>query len=272
MNGEENARKSAVLQDRKLQRTAAPAAAERRRNGRPASPSKNPFIVTLNEPDSPVAEEYRKLKTKVLRMVPPERKQHAFAMTSSISSEGKSLTAINFAVSLAQEIGYRVLLIDCDLRRPSLNEYLGIAVRTGLAQCLMENAPVASAIVGTDVPGLELLPAGRAVRNPVELLSSERMRSLVAEVKRIDPERTVIIDTPPVLPFAETQVMSSLVDGVLFVVREGTSTVQEVRDSLELISGANVLGIVFNGTTDVAVSNRYYHYYRYYAARRHGEL
>lgn len=269
MNRDENARQNAVLQDMRPHTTAS--AAPERRSGKPAEcrvRPKNPFLVTLNDPDSPVAEEYRKLKTKVLRMAPPNRRQQTLVVTSSVSCEGKSLTAINFAVSMAQEVGSRVLLIDCDLRRPSLTEYLGITVPTGLAHCLGENVPVTSAIIKTDVPGLDLLPAGKAMRNPVELLSSPRMRSLIGEVKRLAPERTVIIDTPPVLPFAETQVMSSLADGILFVVKEGASTVEEVRDSLDLIAGANILGIVFNGVTDVAMTNRYYHYYRYYAARR----
>jgi exopolysaccharide/PEP-CTERM locus tyrosine autokinase len=247
------------------------AVSERKRDERFEShfAPKNPFIVTVNDPDSPVAEEYRKLKATVLRMAPQNGKHYTIAVTSSVSGEGKSLTAINLAVSLAQEMDRRVLLIDGDLRRPSLSEYLGVSVHTGLAQCLRGGVPLSSAIVNTDVPGLELLPAGKAVHNPVEVLSAPRMRLLFGEVERLAPERTVIVDTPPVLPFAETQVMSLLVDGVLFIVKEGESTVQEVRDSLELMEGANVLGIVFNGVTDVTVTNRYYHYYRYYAARRH---
>ncbi len=271
MSRDEKALENAVRHEMRPQAAAVAAVPERKRDERleRRSAPKNPCIVTLNDPESPAAEEYRKLKTTVLRLAPQNRKQHTFVVTSSISGEGKSLTAINVAVSMAQDIDQRVLLIDCDLRRPSLSEYLGITVHTGLAQCLREGAPVQSAILKTGVPGLELLPAGKAVRNPVEILSSPRMRSLVNEVKRLAPDRTVIIDTPPVLPFAETQVLSSLADGVLFIVKEGESTVQEVRDSLDLIAGANLLGIVFNGVTDVAMTNRYHHYYRYYAARRH---
>lgn len=234
---------------------------------RPWTP-KNPCVVTLSEPDSPVAEEYRKLKTTVLRTAAQGAQRPTLVVTSSVSGEGKSLTAINFAVSMAQETDHRVLLIDGDLRRPSLSEYLGISPHTGLAHCLREGFPVLSAVVKTHVPGLELLAAGKAVRNPVETLSSHRMRSFFAELKRLAPDRTVIVDTPPVLPFAETQVMSLLADGILFVVKEGESTVQEVRDSLDLLEGGNILGIVFNGVTDVAVTNRYSHYYRYYTARR----
>jgi protein-tyrosine kinase len=95
------------------------------------------------------------------------------------------------------------------------------------------------------------------------------MRSLLEELKRQVPERAIIIDSPPVLPFAETQALSSLVDSVLYVVREGATTVQELQDALEIIEGAKILGIVFNGVTDRTMNNRYYHYYRYYAEQRH---
>jgi len=230
---------------------------------------KNPCIVTLTEPDSPIAEEYRKLKTTVIRLAMQNTKQHALMVTSSVSGEGKSLTAINLAVSLAQDVGMSVLLIDADLRRPNLMEYLGIKVKTGLTECLREGVPVLSAVIKSGIPRLDLLMAGKGVRNPVELLSSPSMRSLFEELKRQAPERSIIIDSPPVLPFAETQVLSSLVDSVLFVVREGATTVQELQDALEIIEGAKVLGIVFNGVTDRTMNNRYYHYYRYYAEQRH---
>ncbi len=272
MTMSENALDKAVSQRETRSGTLA-AASDRKRDERMEYrlAPKNPCIVTLNEPDSPVAEEYRKLKTKVLRLALENTNQSVLVVTSSVSGEGKSLTAINLAVSLSQEMERSVLLVDADLRRPSMSEYLGVTAKMGLSECLHDGIPVQSAIVKTNVPRLSLLPAGKAVHNPVEVLSSPRIRSLFGELKQLAPDRTVIIDTPPALPFAETQVMSAVADGVLFVVKEGATTVQELRDSLELMAGANILGIVFNGATDLSMNNRYYHYYRYYAARRDGK-
>jgi len=233
---------------------------------------KNSSIVTLTEPDSPAAEEYRKLKTTVLRLAPRHAKQYALMVTSSLPGEGKSLTAINLAVSLAQDVGHSVLLIDADLRRPSLSEYMGVPDRTGLNECICEGYPVSSAILRTAISRLDLLPAGKAIRNPVEILSSPMMRSLLGDLKQLAPERTIIIDTPPVLPFAETQAISTMVDGILFVIKEGETTVPELQDALEIIEGGKVLGVVFNGVTGEGMKNRYYHYYRYYAEKRHQQV
>ncbi len=230
---------------------------------------KNSSIVTITEPDSPAAEEYRKLKTTILRIALQNVRQHTLMVSSCASGEGKSLTAINLAVSMAQEVDQSVLLIDADLRRPSLSDYLGITAASGLSECLREGAPVSSAIIRTDIPGLDLLLAGKAVRNPVEILSSPTMRTLFNELKRSAPDRSIIIDTPPILPFAETQVISSMVDGILLVVKEGAITVQELQEALEIIDRTKILGVAYNDVTDKGMSNRYLHYYRYYAEKRH---
>jgi len=239
-------------------------------SGLPLLVPQNRLIVTLTEPGSPAAEEYRKLKAMIIKLTQQDARKNVIMVTSSNSGEGKSLTAINLAISLAQEVSHSALLIDADLRRPSLAEYLGITADTGLAECLRDGVNVSSAIIGTGVPKLDILPAGRSVSNPVELLSSPKMKSLLLELKRHYPERYIIIDTPPILPFAETHIISMLVDGVLFVVKEGETTVQDLQDSLDILKGTTVLGISFN---DVDVSaqgmnNRYRHYYQYYAARQ----
>jgi len=228
---------------------------------------KSPFIVTITEPDSPAAEEYRKLKAAVVKLTAHEVARNAIMITSCTSGEGKSITSINLAVSLAQEMSYSALLIDADLRRPSLTEYLGISAERGLSDCLSDGTAAASAVIRTGIPKLEILPAGKSVRNPVELLSSPKMKLLVSELKRQHPNRYIIIDTPPILPFAETQIMSMLVDGVLLVVKEGVTTGQDMQDSLDLLKGTRVLGITFNEVSAPAANNRYRNYYQYYAAR-----
>jgi protein-tyrosine kinase len=235
---------------------------------------KNAMIVTLTEPESPAAEEYRKLKAMVIKLTQEDAKRTAIMVTSSNSGEGKSLTSINLAISLAQEVTHSVLLIDADLRRPSIAEYLGITAETGLAECLRDGVNVSSAIIDTCVPKLSILPAGRSVTNPVELLSSPQMKSLLPELKRLYPERYIIIDTPPTLPFAESQILSLLVDGVLFVVKEGETTVQDLQDSLDILKGTRILGISFNNVDVRAqgMNNRYRQYYRYYASGKRRQV
>ena len=232
---------------------------------------KHPYLVTVTAPDSPAAEEYRKLKTMVIKLTKQDAMQKVIMVTSCTSGEGKSLTTINLAVSLAQDVSHHALLIDADLRRPSLDRYLGINAKIGLSDCLLDGVSPSSAIIGTGIPKLDLLPAGKGARNPVEVLSSPKMRALLGEVKRYYPEQYVIIDTPPILPFAETQVISMLTDCVLFVVKEGESTVQELQDAIEIMHGARLLGIVFNDATTGGLDNRYRHYYRYYAAKQRRE-
>ena len=225
-------------------------------------------VVTLAEPESLVSEEYRKIKTTISRFMLKHAKQHSLMITSCVSGEGKSLTAINLAVSMAQDVDHDVLLIDADLRRPSLAEYLGIPAAPGLSECLRNEVPIASAIVKTDVRGLSFLPGGKSARNPVEILSSSTMRSLLGELKRTAADRILIIDTPPVLSFAETQTIGSLVDDILFVVREGAVTISDLQEALDIIDRTKLLGVVYNDVTDKNRDNRYSHYYRYYADRR----
>jgi len=231
----------------------------------------DPNLVTVTEPDSPAAEEYRKLKARVIKITKQEASRNSIMVTSCTSGEGKSLTSINLAVSLAQEVSHRALLIDADLRRPSLARYLGVDSEVGLAECLRDESSLLSCIRRTGVPKLDLLPAGKSVRNPVELLSSPRMKSILGELKRSYPECYIIIDTPPILPFAETQILSLLTDGVLFVVKAGAVTAQQVRDAADILQGTRILGVAFNDVSAQGMNERYQSYqsyYRYYNVRQ----
>ncbi len=229
----------------------------------------NSSLVTIVDPDSPAAEEYRKLKTTLGRQGAVRSGRRVLVVTSCVSGEGKSLTAINLAVTMAQDTDRGVLLIDADLRRPSLAGYLGIEEGAGLSGCLRSGTPVRSAVIGTVVPRLEILPAGQAVRNPVELLASPSLGAVLEELKARRPDQMIVIDTPPILPFAETQALAARADGILFVVREGAVTTHELQDALENIDERKLLGVVFNNVTAQGTQRRYAHYYRYYAEKRH---
>jgi exopolysaccharide/PEP-CTERM locus tyrosine autokinase len=184
-------------------------------------------------------------------------------ITSSISCEGKSITAINLAVTLAQEYDHTVLLVDADLRKPSLNDYLGIEQQAGLSECLLEGLEIKDALLQTGIGKLSLLPAGGEVHNPAEVFSSQKARDLFLELKYRYPDRYIIIDSPPVLPFAETRSLSSIADGVLLVVKEGTVPLRHINETLDCLKGANMLGIVYNQAT-VETQDEHDHYYRYY--------
>ncbi len=223
-------------------------------------PIDNPFLVAFNKDDVGAYEEYKKLKSLVVRMTRGDKFQNSFVVTSTVGSEGKSITALNLAMTLAQEYDHTVLLVDADLRKPSVHKYLGIEPKVGLVQCLNGEANLNDALIKTGIGKLVVLPAGGVVSNPVEQLSSDRMKNIITELKTRYPDRYVIVDTPPVLPFAEAQVLSSVVDGVLFVVREGSAKVGDVKEALGNLKDANLLGVVYNDSHIRPKGGKYYYY------------
>ncbi len=225
------------------------------------APLHSPMLVTATDPHSPIAEEYRKLKSMIVSLTRQDEFRNTLLVTSSLAGEGKSVTSLNLAISLAQEFDHTVLLVDADLRKPSLHQYFGLEPKIGLADCLRDGVDPGDVLIKTGIGKLTLLPAGRPVRNPVELMSSQRMADLLGEMKHRYPDRYIIIDSPPVLLFAETLALSYLVDGVIFLVREGLASVQNISDALTNIKGTPVLGMVYNNVSQEHLDSRYYYYY-----------
>ncbi|HXY55779.1 MAG TPA: XrtA-associated tyrosine autokinase [Nitrospirota bacterium] len=219
--------------------------------------------MTCTDPDSPVSEQYRKLKTVLLKMTKKDFR-NTVLVTSALSGEGKSITSANLAVMLAREYGQTVLLVDADLRKPSLGNYLGLKPVYGLADSLYDGIDLGRAIVKTGFPKLSFLSAGKKVEDPAELLSSHRMKDLLTEIKHRYADRYIIIDTPPALLYAETLALSALVDGVLIVVKEGVATLKGIGDMLETLKGALLLGIVYNDMSTASLDGSYSHYSKYY--------
>src|SRR6185369_15144622 len=143
---------------------------------------------------------------------------------------GKSLTAANLAISMAQEYDLTVLLIDADLRRPSIHTYLGFEQSIGLSDCLQDGIDIGEAIIKTDISKLSVISAGREVAKPLELFASKKMQELMAEIKHRYNDRYVIIDTPPLLPFAETRSLAQIVDGIVFVIHEAVTPQESVLE------------------------------------------
>lgn len=189
---------------------------------------------------------YKILRTQVLQRL-KENHWNTLAITSPGEDEGKTLIAINLAVSLALEISHTVLLVDANLRHPSIHEHLGIAPGDGLSEYLLDNASLPELLMQPE--GLEhvvILPAGRPVQNSAEMLNSPKMAQLVSELKNRYPERIVIFDLPPVLAAADALSFAPYVDSALLVLEEGHTRQEDAKRALELLDCTNVLGTVLN--------------------------
>ena len=222
----------------------------------------NRLLATITDQHSAVSEQYRKLKSALVRMTNEDKFRNLLMVTSANSAEGKSLTAANLAISMAQEYDLTVLLIDADLRRPSIHNYLGFEQTIGLSDCLQDGIDIGEAIIKTDISKLSVISAGREVEKPLELFASKKMQEMMTEIKTRYNDRYVIIDTPPLLLFAETRSLAHIVDGIVFVIQEGVTTQESVIESKEILHGCPIMGVVLNNSTTFNMDNS--HYSRYY--------
>lgn len=206
----------------------------------------NPLLVSIGQTNAAATEEYNRLRSFILTLSQGDSFRNTLMVTSALVNEGKTLTALNLSISLAREYDYTVLLVDTDLRRPSIHRYLGLQPQVGLVQCLKGEVPLSQALVKTGIGKLVVLPAGGVVSDPIELLSSNRMKEVVQELKYRYSERFVIFDSPPVLSFADAQVLANIVDGTIFVVREGVANEKQIKKALDSFHNNNLLGVVFN--------------------------
>src|SRR5580658_6611110 len=217
-------------------------------------------LVTQVRPQSQMAESYRALRTSLLLSnlgAPPK----VIMVTSALPQEGKTTTSINCAVVLAQK-GVRVLLIDADLRRPSIHKTLGMGPRSGLSNVLTGSSTLEQTITRTSIlPNLDILPAGTPPPNPAELLASTNMRD-VLEKMRAEYDH-VVVDTPPTLSVTDAVVLSPRADSIVLVIRSGQTTKQALRRSRDILMQVNakVSGVLLNAV-DLS-SPDYYYYYEY---------
>lgn len=220
----------------------------------------NLMLATARDEKTIVVEEFNKLRSTVIALTTGKQFLNTLMVTSTVSEEGKSMTALNLAISLAKEQDHTVLLVDTDLRRPSVHKYLDINPEFGLVHCLRDNLPIEKALIKTGVGKLVILPAGEAVNDPLDMLSSKRMKGIIQELKERYGERYVIFDTPPALPFADAGVLASMVDSTLFVVREGKATKSDISKTLASFKKNNLLGVVYNDAHVFMKKQNYYYY------------
>jgi exopolysaccharide/PEP-CTERM locus tyrosine autokinase len=218
-------------------------------------------LVCLREPSSVAAECFKVLRSKLLVGDSGELRR-AIMVTGAEPADGKSLVSANLAVSIAQGMNHYVLLVDCDLRRPSLHKTFGLQTNQGLREYLENGDSIAPYLLKTPVGKLTLLPAGQPSSSPSELLGSEKMQALIQELKGRYPDRFIILDSPPAHFTAETTSLYTMMDGVILVVRSGKTSREPVEDVVANIGREKIIGVVFNASAEVQRDYRYY--YRYY--------
>jgi capsular exopolysaccharide synthesis family protein len=224
--------------------------------------------VTMEQRNSGVAEAFRALRTSLL-LASPGAPPQVMMVTSAMMQEGKSFTALNLAVVLAQT-GQSVLLVDSDMRRPAVHRYLGVPMNRGLSACLAGTEQSEDVVIKIDeIPGLSILPAGHMPPYPSEMLASEAMPQLVQRWR--GQYRHIVIDTPPVLAVTDAVVCAGIADVVVLIARSeqtGRQSLVRTRDILRKVR-ANIAGVVVNDLSFDSVEYRQYygHYgseYSYY--------
>jgi len=201
-------------------------------------------VFSILEKDR-VADQYKLLRTMILNKTRP-LKSNTIEITSFKEQEGKSLTCVNLAIALAKETRQTVLLVDMDLRRPSIHEILGIDISPGIKDYFFENVPLKDILVHPDIETLTVLPAGGRIDNSTEIIGSHRMEQLVLEIKRRYQDRYIIFDTPALDKCPDALVLSSYVDGMVLVARANYTTTEDIAAGMGLLKDKNVLGTVLN--------------------------
>jgi len=230
-------------------------------------------LVSFFQPGSIVAEQFRKLRTFLFRpslQNPPK----TILVTSAFSGEGKSLVAINLAICIAIELQSHALLVDCDLRNPTLSRWFGMKESKGLSDFLLGQVELPDLLVKTQVDKLSLLCGGSSQDNPVELIGSKKMETLVEELKSRYSDRYIILDSSPVLATTEPNVLDKMVDGILLVIRAGETPRESVQQAVKLLKTEKIIGAVLNDMEfkSPALHSRYFgtdsYYYNYGYSRR----
>jgi protein-tyrosine kinase len=228
----------------------------------------SPRLVTLSEPGSLAAEQFRKLRTYIhkLNISTPLR---TIMVTSATNGEGKSFVAANLGIAMARDLHKRALLVDCDFRNPTLTQLFGLQSGEGLSDYLKGDKGLLEHLKETGVEKLNVIAAGSVQDNPTELLGSNKMKAFVEELNSQDNNQFAIFDSTPLLATSEPEVLSKLVDGIILVVRAGVTPRETVQRAIMSLEKEKIIGVVLNDLTfkSGGLFSRYFgsdgYYYKY---------
>lgn len=214
-------------------------------------------LITLADKASPVAEQYRTIRTNI-QFASANRKMQTIVVTSAGAGEGKSTTTTNLAIVLA-DAGQRVLLVDADMRKATVHKTFGLSNEAGLSLYLSSNQQIEGLAQHTSVANLQVLTAGPKPPNPSELLGSKRMDQFIEEACRLYD--VILFDMPPIVVVTDAQIMASKVDGTLMVVREEVTRKDALMNAKKLLDmvHAHILGVVYNGLEKGHAQDYYYY-------------
>lgn len=223
----------------------------------------DPTLVVANRPNDPIAERFRKLRSRIEAIETEDggTAVKSILVTSAIPDEGKTTTAFNLALALAEDGDRMTVLVDADLRRPSLGRFVTPRPSLGVVDVLKEGVSLDHALIPLLGGRLSLLPAGKATPNPTSLLKSDLFAELLQRLK--DRFDWIVIDSPPAVPFADAHTLHPFVDGAILVVRAASTSKATVERALESLADGALLGVVLNDVHQTVVDRYYYRYDAY---------
>jgi protein-tyrosine kinase len=231
-------------------------------------PLSDALLVNPSKPREAPAEEFRTLRTR-LNHIQTQQPLHTLVVTSASPAEGKSFTAANLALTQAQLADKRVLLADFDFRRPTVDKTFQIPISPGITNYLQGKASLGEILVRVEDSNLYIIPAGDPVPNPLELLNLRECVNLIADLR--NHFDWVILDSPPLLFAADGNLLATMCDGTILVVRIGTTTFDSVTRAMQSLCENNVLGTVVNGARRGELYSKYTYYHDYYGYDSDGQ-
>jgi exopolysaccharide/PEP-CTERM locus tyrosine autokinase len=232
-------------------------------------------LVSFFAPSSMVTEQFRRMRTLIKLGVASAPK--TIMVTSAVSGEGKSFVAANLASIIAVELHSHALLVDCDLRNPSITRWFGLQEKKGLSDYLTGKAEIQDLLIKTSIDKLSILSGGSIQDNPVELVGSNKMKTLIQDLKSRYDDRYIIIDSSPILATTEPSVLNEMVDGIILVVKSGETPRETIQQAIRLLNKNKILGVILNNIQfkTKAMFQRYFgtnhQYYDYRYSKMHPE-